>query len=905
MTPIFLGKGSLRRILLVGVCVWAMAAAQSRRPTKTRAARTVPETSVGTATWTDKNNTHVWSDSGNWSTSPTSGVVPGVGSGVDYDVTVSNVNPPNNCMDDVSAQLNNLTIAPGIGVWVQNGQTMTLDGTSLGGNLVLQNTKTGVGVLVNLIISGTLTYMSQAYPAPGLQMFGNSNIYGGGTLINQGIISYGVGSAGGSGYIGLDGDLTLQNNNLVYAGQNSPLYLNPNAKWTNSGTIQAGAPQIASNGSQVFVEGGTITQTGAGQLLASPGNVTLGGCTISGGQLAAAGGGQFYAAAPQVNGAPGFPTLANLTIATGTPYTIPNALSTDLVGTITHNGTINVVTTNPTGPISNLNMNGAVTLAGGGLVVLAGPNTQITGSSLINQVAIQGVGEIKVDQVTNQGTIAAGPGAQGDETLIIIPGSSGFTNTGNLITLSGTAILEISGRSVNNAGGYISSGAGTVIFQNGVKIQGGTLSGGGPSGGLMEGKSVTLDGTASPVTLLGTFTVNSGDKTILKGKITDGGEINEVGSPSNAVISIAGDAVLDGTGALIMGNLSTQNQISGANSTSKLTVNIPLLGGSGTIDNLKLTIGKNSTLSSGSDPPLILGPGSTTQVNGTVSVPISTSLVDQGTLSNCIGGTTLSGAAWNITGTFQANCEVNTNSANITLTYPGAMQDLSGKSMFTNFTSNSSTGKLTLAGGQFFQTPVFTDGGVVDVQPSNTWSIAGGGDYNKTGGTLTNDGTIEAGSYNATGGITQGTGTWQGNVQIGSTLTNTITFIAGDNANSPGTATVTGSYNSLSNAVYKVPVTVVNGNLVCGQLKTTGSIGFQGALQIHLVAGSVPSIGQSCTIADSSESITLNFSKIEGLTINSTEKFKVVQSASTLQLQVDPSTLRLLRAAGSQEEVHH
>lgn len=884
MTPIFLGNGSLRGFLLVGVCVWAIAAApQSRRPAKTRTARTVPDTGTGTATWSDSNKTHVWSDSGNWNTSPTSGVVPGVGSGVDYDVTVNNVNPPNNCMDDVPVQLNNLTIGSGIGVFVQDGESMTLDGSSLSGNLVLQSTKS-TSAFVKLEITGVLTYTSPAYPAPGLQMFGDTEILGNGTLINQGTISYGVGFTAGQGLIE---NATLQNNGLIYADQNSPLHLFAAANWTNTGTIQAGAPGKASGGSNVFISDGTITQTGAGQLLASPGDVTLAGCTISGGQLAAAGGGGFH-----VNTSRGlFPSLANLTIATGTPYTIGDAQSTDLVGTITNNGTINVTTLNPTDPVSTLYMNGAVTLSGQGLVVLAGPNTQITGASLINQGShtIGGVGEIKVGQVTNQGMIAAGPGAQGDDTLVIIPGSSGFTNNGTLTALTGTSILEISGRTLNNAIGTISAGSGTVIFENGVKIQGGTLSGGGPFAGTMEGKSVTLDGSANPIILLGTFTVNSGDKTKLNGTINDDGGIFMVGSPSDAQISVPGHATLNGTGSLFLGNGSTQNLISGNGSTtSKLIVNIPSIGGSGTIDNINLIIGKPSTLSTGPDAaPLILGPGSATQVNGTITVPVSRTITGQGTLNNCVGGSTLSGGTWKIAGTLQANCEVNTNSASITLTYPGTMLDLSGKNMFTNFTSNSSTGKFTVAGGQFFQTPAITDAGTVNVQLGNTWSIAGGGNYSKTAGTVTNDGTIEAGTYNATGGTTGGTGTWQGNVVIGNTSgTVTATLIEGDTPTSPGSPSVTGSFTLQPLGTITVPVIVSQGSMECGNLNVTDLINFQGTLKISLAPNNVPAVGQSCTIANSPLGITTNFAKIEGQKITSTEHFTVTSSSNGVTLAV-------------------
>src|SRR5262249_14380419 len=154
-----------------------------------------------------------------------------------------------------------------------------------------------------------------------------------------------------------DGNIAITNNGLIGADlpAGTILFLRANS----SGVSNAGTA-TASGGGVLRIDGGPVANTAAGQVTAPTGSAGQGFHSgVAGGTIATSGTG--------VVNILGASSLTGLTCATGANVHVPDNNACVLSGTITNNGTVSM---DGGGNFTDLRMNGAVSLAGNGSLVL-------------------------------------------------------------------------------------------------------------------------------------------------------------------------------------------------------------------------------------------------------------------------------------------------------------------------------------------------------------------------------------------------------------------------------------------------------------------------------------------------------------------------------------------------------
>jgi hypothetical protein len=521
------------------------------------------------------------------------------------------------------------------------GQTATLENLTNSGNYQLDNNSstTLVGTItnngnINLASGGNIT---------NLVMSGNVSLAGTGTLTMsnnpenfisgaEGTDTLTVGSGqtiSGSGDIG-NNQMTLVNNGVIDATQSNPLSIQTSGGTTNTATLEATTGTLILNGN-------TITQTGAGTIKSTGSDVQLeNGVTINGGTLSTSGAGIIHT----IGGQSG--TLENLTNAGN--YQLDNNSVTDLIGTITNNGNINLASV---GNLTDLVMNGNVTLNGTGTVTLSNnANNRIYGAVAADVLTvgsgqtISGAGDIGVNQMAlvNNGVIDAN-----QTTALTIDTSNGTTNNKTLeATGGGTLILfGRSANTINNTGGTISAAASSVVdLQNGIIINGGTLT---TSGSGLIHTQAGQSGTLENLTNAGNYQLDNNSTTTLVGTITNNGNINLASGGNVTQVLLSGNVTLSGTGTLTMSN-NPENFIYGASltGTEVLTNNITI-SGSGDIGNGLMILDNTSlgTINANQSNPLLLVPsaGGFTNTGLMEATTGGTLTLDNGTYINAVGST--------------------------------------------------------------------------------------------------------------------------------------------------------------------------------------------------------------------------------------------------------------------------
>lgn len=282
--PIFAEDGKIRHIRSVVLITLALSCLQ------------LPALGQQTYQWTGADNNQLWSDPVNWNPNG----VPGQ-TCTNCSVDVPFPSGPYPIQNVSPLTIDSLTVASGERADMVDGDSITLTGSTLSGPLFMNNAG-GATTTLNISIGSSVSY-TNASNSQGLTMANNSSILGSGSLINQGMISYG----GQSGHIG-DGSLTFVNSagaTLIsggMGGSTSILSICPNVDWTNAGIIEA------ENGATLNINCGTITQSGSGQFSADNAKIVLADATIVGGLLASPSGGSFNV------GFGSSATLENLTI---------------------------------------------------------------------------------------------------------------------------------------------------------------------------------------------------------------------------------------------------------------------------------------------------------------------------------------------------------------------------------------------------------------------------------------------------------------------------------------------------------------------------------------------------------------------------------------------------------------
>lgn len=223
------------------------------------------------------------------------------------------------------------------------------------------------------------------------------------------------------------------------------------------------------------------------------------------------------------------------------------------------------------------------------------------------------------------------------------------------------------------------------------------------------------------------------------------------------------------------------------------------------------------------------------------------------TLTN-LSGTTLTGGTYEVTDSNQIYLPGNiiTNAANIILSGPNPTFGA-----IAPFAINS--GSFTLQNGATFTTVGdLSNSGTMLVGPAvganSASSLTITGNYNQTTGLTQIDGTLtlaNGGSLNLSGGILKGTGTI-----IGPILNTGGTLAPGD---SPGQLTLTGNYSQSSSSTLDVLLGGYTPGTNFSLLSITGSATLAGIMEVDLINGFTPKIGDQFTFLTTTQGITGGF----------------------------------------------
>ncbi len=621
-----------------------------------------------------------------------------------------------------SATFNGITLSTGSTLNVQNNTTATLVGTIVNNGTLAMNSggsTTSVELSGNVTLNGTGT----------LSMSNNANnvIFGAvatDTLTNNQTIQ-------GSGNIG-NNQMTLVNTGTIDATQSNPLYVDASNGTTNTGTLEATTGTLVLYGNSgtttITNTGGTIKSTGSDVQLQS-------GVIINGGTLTTSGAGIIHTIAGQSG------TLENLTNAGN--YQVDNNSVTNLVGTITNNGNINMASGGSatelvlsTGNVS-LNGTGTLTMSNNGnnwIYSSTASGTLTVGSGQ----TISGSGQIGWDPIISAPQLTLVNNGIIDATQsnpLYIRTSGGTTNTGTLEATSGTMILY--GNTITQTGaGNISSTGSDVQLQNGVTIIGGTLN---TSGAGLIHTVAGNSGTLENLTNAGKYQVDNNSTTILIGTITNNNNINLASGGSFTDLQISGNVTLNGTGTVTMSN-NGNNSISGAAAGNTLTVGSgQTISGAGDIGDNQMALVNNGVINATQTNALYVDTSNGTTNNNLLEATGGGTLILYGRNDNSVPNTIT-----NTNGTISAGT--------------GSVVDLQNGIIISGGTiTTSGTGLIHTQAGQTATLENLTNSGNFQVDNNSVTTLVG---------TITNNGNMNLASggsateFQLSGNVTlSGTGT--------------------------------------------------------------------------------------------------------------------------------------------------
>ena len=403
--------------------------------------------------WRTAGRTDTWSlgSSGNWKRRPTGRPAwcpnNGTPTGSTYNVDI--VDGVSTVSLNTNATINDLSLASGNTLNINNGQQLTIDGPTIAnsGAIQINGGGGGNGYLAHrwqhdLKRRGTIT-LSTVTTGGGnafLQETGSGVTLtnSGSTIQGNGVIGNGTGlaivnSTGGTINANVNGD------NLV---------VNNTGGITNTGLLEAtNGGSLAFGSVAITNTGGNITASGTGSV------VVLTNTSVTGGTLNTSGGGVIESSATT--------GLNGVTISSGSTFTSSNHSTTQVSGTITNNGGIQVFGGGGANGIVELTAN--TTLSGGGTLTLS--TTQTGGGNAYIDPASSGL------ILTNSNNTVQGDGIIGNGALVVVNDSTidsnvagaqllfnggAVTNTG-LIEATGGGILQFSGIAIANGGGNLTA----------------------------------------------------------------------------------------------------------------------------------------------------------------------------------------------------------------------------------------------------------------------------------------------------------------------------------------------------------------------------------------------------------------------------------------------------------------
>jgi hypothetical protein len=165
------------------------------------------------------------------------------------------------------------------------------------------------------------------------------------------------------------------------------------------------------------------------------------------------------------------------------------------------------------------------------------------------------------------------------------------------------------------------------------------------------------------------------------------------------------------------------------------------------------------------------------------------------------------------------------------------------------------------------------------ISAGSTFALAPFKAYTQNGGTTIVDGNLKAGLINIQAGNVFGTKTLRGSVQSSGTIT------PGDSPTLTGLLAITGAYTQNSTGNLNISIGGLTAGTQFGQLNVTSTATLNGTLNVSLINGFVPNIGDSFDILSAS-SVTGTFATVNGLCIDSSESFTVTYNANDVVLTV-------------------
>ncbi|QDT05745.1 hypothetical protein K227x_41480 [Rubripirellula lacrimiformis] len=681
-----------------------------------------------------------------------------------------------------SGSLNGVAVTGGLTLSEPNGSVKLSGGTTVAGNIAVENYSTLYADAFNLTnqsltlgevggaTSGSLYVGSGGMTVDSTSSitFQSGNIYVAGALANDGLL-LADGALGGSMY---NYGGAFSNTGTVTSINGADLGISTN-NTTNTGTMSASAGSSLNLGGVWSNVGGTISVDGTSTL-------NLGGSfdTANLGTLNITSGGTVNITGTQANTGSAFAGGEGWRLNGGTI----TGGSLDGTGLAYSSGTLAGVAV--TGGLTLSEANGSVTLSGG--------------STVVDDIAVENYSTLYADafNLTNQsltlgevggatsGSLYVGSGGMTVDSTSSITFQSGNINVAGALANDGLLLADGAlGGSMYNYGGAFSN-TGTVTSINGADLgistnnttNTGTMSALAGSnlnlGGVWSnvGGTISVDGT-STLNLGGSFdTANLGTL-----NITSGGTVNITGTQANTGSAFAGGegwrlnggtitgGSLDGTGLAYSSGTLAGVAVTGGLTLSEANGSVTLSGGSTVVDdiavenystlyadafnltNQSLTLGEVGGATSGS---LYVGSGGMT-VDSTSSITFqSGNIYVAGALANdgllladgAFGGSMYNyGGAFSNTGTVTsingADLGISTNNT----TNTGTMSASAGSNLNLGGVWSNLDGTISVDG-----TSTLNLGGSFDTANLGTLNVTSGGTVNITG-TQANAGSVFAG----------------------------------------------------------------------------------------------------------------------------------------------------------------
>ena len=682
-----------------------------------------------------------------------------------------------------------------------------------------------------VVLSGTGTVTMQS----GSRFVGTPGT--GATLVNQETIQ-------GQGALGI-GEIFIQNEGVINA-VGGTLSTQP-ISMINAGTM------AASSGATLQLANGVATPydntRGVIGALAG-GTVQLDNGVYTGGELTTVKNGVI-----QLNNAAVLNSLTskgNLLVSSGT-----------LEGTITNTGKIQV----PSAGI--LFISGGVTLTGAGSVLLSGSGTlTLLGGtdSLTNQQLIHGSGRIFQLPLTNMATIA---GDSNGNTLTLAEGP--ITNKATLKASSGgTLTVETV---VNNSAGTIQALDGSTVILFNSTVNGGKLVTSGT--GTIQSQNGLLDGTVNVPSNLGLLEVSSADL-FLQGTINN---VGTIALSNKACVILNQASTLIGKGTLTMAP-GTCIFGSGLAFTNRSTI-----VGAGSIgDSNPMPITNIGTIVANQASPLLIVPNASGFTNnGTLMVNAGSTLDIQGPFNNLSATGTLTAGTYTVAGALGLQNSIVTENANLTLN--GAAAQVVNTNTVSNglatLAAIAAKGVFSLQNGQALTTASkLSSAGQLTIDPTSSLKL--GGSFTQNGGTSTIDGTLTAPL-----GLTVKTGSLMGKGTLAASVVSNSTITVGDSTTVPGQLTIAGTYVQNPTGVLNVEIGGTQVGTQYSQLAVSNGVSLGGTLNIKLLNGFVPTIGADVFTIVTGSAVSKTFTTVNGLSINSSEHFKINYNGNSVTLTVE------------------